>query len=363
LDNKENLKIKKNIKKDNKKVSKKSYKTHSYRKKVSTIIIICFFCLILISYFSYWIYSISKINQFANIELESSQILLNTYQKFIGNSTNSNFITINDTKIHYIEKGSGSNCLIFLHGFGGGWFSYRFNLDFFADNGFKVYAIDFKGFGFSERKIDSDYSYKSQAELVSNFIIEKKLKNIVLIGHSMGGQIALITFDLLHKKGLDVVKKIILIDSVGIDGNFNSILKIFLNQSFIDILYLNLIVNKQRFTEIFSSAYFNKDKISDEWINFYLTPFKVKNTNKVYLSLIKTQKPYDISGILSKMDLPVLIIWGGNDSWINLENAYKFNNYVKSSKLVIIPQAGHLPMEEKPEIFNDIVVNFLTDSK
>ena len=54
-----------------------------------------------------------------------------------------------------------------------------------------------------------------------------------------------------------------------------------------------------------------------------------------------------------------ITIWGKNDSWINIESGYKFKSLIENSRLEVIPDAGHLPMEEQLDMVNKILVDFL----
>ena len=51
---------------------------------------------------------------------------------------------------------------------------------------------------------------------------------------------------------------------------------------------------------------------------------------------------------VKKIKQPTLIIWGNNDRLIPVENAYKFKNDIANSKLIVMQETGHVPMEEKP---------------
>jgi pimeloyl-ACP methyl ester carboxylesterase len=58
---------------------------------------------------------------------------------------------------------------------------------------------------------------------------------------------------------------------------------------------------------------------------------------------------------------PTLIIWGSDDQLIPVENAYKFNNDITNSKLVVMQQTGHVPMEEKPLESLKFTIDFLNN--
>jgi pimeloyl-ACP methyl ester carboxylesterase len=92
-------------------------------------------------------------------------------------------------KTHYLEEGEGRHTLIFLHGImmnSNIWDAY---LHRFSSCG-QVYALDFLGHGLSTKK--PDVSLEDLLLQLDTFIEAKKLKNPVLIGHSLGGMIGAI---------------------------------------------------------------------------------------------------------------------------------------------------------------------------
>jgi len=315
------------------------------RIKKRNITIISVFSVIgifIITFLFYWLFVSVKVNNFTNVN-------------FADLTTKYDFIKLRDAEIHYVEKGTGDNTIILIHGLGGGTFSFRNNIDSLANTDYKVFALDLKGFGFSEKIVGSDYSDVEQARIILDFMEKKGIQKATIAGHSMGGKIALICYNIKPQK----FEKIILIDSAGLEKNSPVILSKFITKPLVDIFYYNLIVKENNFKNFLSSAFYNKELVNQEVPSLYLEPFKIKNANLAYLSIIKSNVRYDISVVLKKINIPVLIIWGESDSWINVENAYKFNSLINGSELAIIKNAGHVSMEEQPEKVNEKILEFL----
>ena len=96
---------------------------------------------------------------------------------------------VDGVSLHYIEAGSGKP-FVMVHGFGGSTFSFRYQLDAFAKN-YRCIAIDLKGFGYSEREKGGDYSLTEQARLVLKALDQLGIDKFILMGHSMGGDVAM----------------------------------------------------------------------------------------------------------------------------------------------------------------------------
>ena len=312
------------------------------KRKIVIISVVSVVLILLLLFFTYYIYTYIQVKDFTDLELDSTV-------------AEGQFIRLRGSDVHYIEKGDGNRNLILIHGIGSGSFSFENNIDFLADAGFKVHAIDLKGFGYSERVIDSDHSHQEQARIVIEFMNKKGIETATLAGHSMGGRVILIAYDFDPEK----FENIILIDSAGLEQmQFSGVMKFF-TQPFVDILYFNLFVNRQNFKNFLSSAFYDKESVDDNVVDRYWMPFKIKDTNRVYLSILKGNTYHDIEAVLKKINIPVLIIWGEQDTWISVDNAYRFSELLPNCSVVVIPGAGHVPMEEKPEAVNRAIIEFL----
>ncbi|MEZ4956340.1 MAG: alpha/beta hydrolase [Saprospiraceae bacterium] len=108
------------------------------------------------------------------------------------NYSNSKIIKMtNGQSLAYIEKGSGEQTLLMIHGLGNNslaWKKMMENLQ--AD--FRCIAIDLPNYGLSQAA-DHPFTMSAFALTVQQFSLKMQLQNVVLIGHSMGGQIAMTT--------------------------------------------------------------------------------------------------------------------------------------------------------------------------
>jgi pimeloyl-ACP methyl ester carboxylesterase len=242
---------------------------------------------------------------------------------------------------------------LLVHGFAGSTLSYQNNVKALAQEN-TVYAIDLKGYGFSQKDIDGSYTLEEQSWIVSEFIEEKNLDPVIAVGHSMGSTVVLLSYDRDPEK----FEKLVLIASAGLSSSPN-VLSRFISQAILDIIYFNFIVNENNFIDSLSSAFYDDAFVDSQVIANYRTPFRIENANKAFLRIVRDADDYEIRPILEKISIPTLIIWGREDGWIDVENAYLFHEIIDGSTLNIIDKAGHLPMEEKPEEANKIILDFI----
>jgi pimeloyl-ACP methyl ester carboxylesterase len=66
-----------------------------------------------------------------------------------------------------------------------------------------------------------------------------------------------------------------------------------------------------------------------------------------------------ITFALEDFQFPTLILWGQNDTWVKRIDIDRWRDEIPSAEFHVIPETGHLLMEEKPELFNNMVLAFL----
>jgi len=97
--------------------------------------------------------------------------------------------TIDGNRLAYHVKHGGAESFVFVHGLGCSKDSFDRCFEMEAFNGHAVAAIDLPGCGESQGRRDFSYTMKDQADLVLHWISHLSLRNIILVGHSMGGVI------------------------------------------------------------------------------------------------------------------------------------------------------------------------------
>ncbi len=269
-------------------------------------------------------------------------------------------INLSGINLHYVEAGKGPP-LLFLHGLGGSWKDWSANLPAFAAT-YQVMAIDFPGFGDSD-KPEVKYSIDWFTHIVESFIREKKLERVNVIGHSMGGLVAL---DLAARLN-SPVKKLVVTDAVGIGDK----------SEFISYAMTKKIMGPETRWESFEKFLqeeframvdgFIKDqkpKTAREFFEsvpknpFTGSPFLPMTTNvQMTASIID----FDIRPKLASIRQPTLILWGAKDPVAPPQDASLLKKEILQSRLVLFPDSGHSPMIEHPSLFNQELGKFLQE--
>ncbi|MCK9376893.1 MAG: alpha/beta hydrolase [Syntrophobacterales bacterium] len=262
-------------------------------------------------------------------------------------------------KINYYEAGQGPP-VILLHGFGGCTYTYRYLAPELAKD-HRVLAIDLKGYGLSDKPADGKYAVADQADLVAAFIRSQDLHDLVIMGHSMGGAVTLMTYFKVREDAPPRVKKLVLIDSAGYPQKM---------PWFIRLAKLPLVgsvggrVMSPRFATfmVLRKSYYNKDKITDEQINTYAYYGSLPGAREAVTETAKQIVPEDIDALTARyktISVPVLIVWGREDEVVPLSVGENFKRDIPDSELAILPHCGHIPLEECAGETNRTVEAFL----
>lgn len=193
--------------------------------------------------------------------------------------------------------------------------------------------------------LNSHRSDSRLGELVvflEKYISDNGINKPVLIGNSLGGHIALL-YTLRHP---DQVNQLILTGSSGLyEKSFN--------HSFPRVKDYDYIESKVK------AVFHRKEVVKKELVDrVYST---VQNTNSVisFIGLAKEAKSQNLAAELKRINLPVLLIWGLQDTVTPPSVAHEFYERLPSARLCLINDCGHVPMMEQPELFNKHLNDFL----
>ena len=234
---------------------------------------------------------------------------------------------------------SDKKTLVFIHGGGGDKNQWYFQYDYFHAKGFGLLVLSLSGHG------KSSYSHNNSilaySKEVSSLISLLKLRNYVLIGHSMGGGIAL---SYVLSSTDNPPTEIILIGT-GAKLNVAPIFFDLLRSDFNQALRL---MGKYSYAKTASIDV----KIANQEI-------LSKNGSEILIQDLRACQQFDVRNKLKEIEIPTLIICGEEDAMTPI----KFSNFLKenisNSQLEIILKAGHYVFQEAPEKVNDTILQFL----
>ena len=259
-------------------------------------------------------------------------------------------ITIAGIALHYLEQGQGEPLLL-LHGYGANVANWRFLIPALAHH-HRVIALDLKGFGASDKPGDSDYGLHDQATLVDHFIDALGLCSPTLIGHSMGGGIALLTALRRQQRTANQrISRLVLIGSIAYPQRLPPFIGL-LRVPLLGQLAMRLAPARPIARLVLRFAYANPRRISDDSITAYAVPIDTPGGRHALLQTARQIVPSDIDELITRYPTliqPTLILWGDRDRIVPLENGQRLFRALPDAQLERISNCGHIPQEEQPD--------------
>ena len=261
----------------------------------------------------------------------------------------------------YETRGSGNNQIILIHGFGLNHKSWYDISPILADK-FTIYMVDLIGFGNSPTPENWPYTIEAQAEVLINFIINKKLSDVVIVGHSYGGGVALMLFHKMIENGnSSLVKKLILIAPAA----YPQALPFFVTLPripFIGRLILKRLSARFQIKMALRKVFMNKKAVTEERVKRYIGNIVSPSHRKALVQTAKNIIPQETDKLLNKIEKihhRTLLVYGENDSVILKKNLERLSRTLPNVITKKIADCGHVPQEEYPRVTAELISDFL----
>src|ERR1035437_2222096 len=262
-----------------------------------------------------------------------------------------NTAAVDNISFNYTATLLANQCptVILIHGFGA---SLRVWDDIYPllSANYSVIRLDLKGSGFSSKPKDDQYAPSDQAYLLLKLLKQLGQTNVVLVGHSLGGGVALITYFESMISAQDItVRGLILIDSAGYSQKLPFFVSVVRNPITRFFSYLMPAYYRVRF--VLNRIMETKDRITADRIHKYSFFLNQSGSRYALCQTAKQILPQNASELASKISMiqiPTLIVWGENDPVIPVENAFQFRKAIQKAQLAVLPDTGHIPQEERP---------------
>lgn len=245
--------------------------------------------------------------------------------------------------------GSGPPILL-IHGFGASSFTWSEIITPLASH-YKVVTLDLKGFGGSEKPEDGRYSFQEQKRKVLLLINELTLDEITLVGHSMGGGIALLVAMDLEREAPGRLRRLVLIDSISCPQPLPFFI-VLLRTPLIGPLVLRLVPATWSVYAILWLAYFKPSKIKREFVQAYAAPLRHPAGRAAVVATARELIPPNLDDLVAQyrmIRVPVLILWGDKDRIVPLSVSECLRKAIPTACFILIGKCGHVPQEEWPD--------------
>jgi len=276
---------------------------------------------------------------------------LTPYEQAKAELPKSEFLTIEGRSVRVKQVGAGPPLLL-VHGFFASTFAWRKVMPGLAKS-FRVISIDLNGFGYTERpELAESYFIPGQAGLVMAVMEALHLKRAHVLGHSFGAAVVLN----LAERRPDLVDRLVLVDgshdfgSVWFLGGFHQF----------TYLYLRHVVSIAWARRWLRATILDDSIIDEPMAHGYWDPVMIEGLDRSFYPLAEQTSQPRPEPDWNSIAQPTLVCWGAHDTTFAPETGRRLTHNLPNATLAIFDDSGHLPHEEQPDRFVEVVRDFLS---
>jgi pimeloyl-ACP methyl ester carboxylesterase len=269
---------------------------------------------------------------------------------------------INGQQIHVHEEGSPTGKVaLLIHGWGSSWYAVSPLLPLLRQR-YRCLAVDLPGYGASPHG-PGRTTIAGYADLLTSLIGEVTTQPVVLVGHSMGGMISL----MIALKRPELVERMVLLCPT-VSGH----LSLLINLTLLPFVVLERFPLTNVIVGVFeplvgitdrllrAPLFADRTDISNEDYERIKADTRRRDQGRIRAECFRAMRENDLRGKLGPIDIPSLVIWGMEDNTVPLRDASVVAREWPQADLRVIPNAGHWPQFETPEITERYVRAFLS---
>ncbi len=223
-----------------------------------------------------------------------------------------------------------------------------------ASYGRPAIAVDLPGFGCSDRPRPFDYTVGGEASGLLDFLDARGIERAVLVGNSLGGAAVMLVAANHPERVAALVLAAPATPEMAIPWPLKLIRARLVGEAAMAMANRPIVAYGLRH-RLFARA----DRVTDRAIEDAWFPLTVPGTRRAALAAIRSN-PRRYVGLEDRLRVPTLILWGREDHLIPVREGERLAKRIAGSRLVVLPDAGHLTQREQPAAFARAVAEFLS---
>lgn len=252
-------------------------------------------------------------------------------------------VEVGSRRLRFLKRGRSGEALVLIHGFGGGLNNWLFNLDALAVH-HVVYALDLPGHGTSSKDV-GDGSLEVLVEVLRGFLEEIELGKSHLVGHSLGGALALI----LALEHADLVASLTLVGGAGLGTEING-------------AYIDAFIESRRRKDtrvMLKNLFHDPSLVTRQMVNDVLAFKRIDGVQEALQTIAGQFREGNVQRIvladrLNGLSIPVQVVWGEEDQVLPASQAKALP---KNVEVEVIPEVGHMVQMESPAQLNQLILD------
>lgn len=256
--------------------------------------------------------------------------------------------------------GPGTDTFLLIHGYGACTFTWRHWAPRLGDRG-HVVAVDLKGFGRAAKPDDGRYAPGDQAALVHRLLRERALGNLTLVGHSLGGGIALLTALRLLDDGEERLRRLVIVSGAAYDQRMPPFVRL-ADYPTLSAAAFKALGATRVIRAVLDQVVHDATSVDDEQVRGYAEPLGTSDAVRALLQTARQIRPADLDAITARypeLAVPALLLWGSSDRVVPLAVGERLSRALPNARLHVLERCGHLPAEERPEESYELLERFL----
>ena len=267
-------------------------------------------------------------------------------------------VPVGPGSLHVERYGLGGQAVLLVHGFGTNSFVWRHVGPAIALANLTAFAVDLFGYGASDRPLDGDYGIAAQAEYLDRALTALRMARATVVGLDLGGAVAL-RFAAVYR---DRVDKLILVNPIAFDSvpadDTKSLQKSTARYAF--RLSRGVMGAAPLLRDLLRSSVSDPSRMPEPLVARYMAPYVGRDGIDQLLRVARSIDRDDMEDIdLRSLPHPTLVVWGDRDPWASGKIGDRLADTIGGSKLVHLSGAGRLVPEDAPEMFSNLLLDFI----
>lgn len=274
----------------------------------------------------------------------------------------------NGARAHYVTAGETGPAVVLLHGGidgSSGLAGFRFMIPFLAEHGFRVYAPDRPGFGLADTRPEywPTRGFMSWAQYVKDFADALCLDKFFISGNSNGAQTAVYF-------AINNPERIIRMPLIGTAG-FTTTMGVDPSKMHPTLRLPGFEGTEESMQQVLSTVVFKQQTLSPDLVKMrtqqgLLQKDSLSSARKFMREHAEDsdyQQQISLRGRLDKLAIPIVYLFGKEDTFAGIENAYLQEEVLPNVQFFYVAEAGHQVQSDQPEIVHQVFLEFLVDGK
>lgn len=273
-------------------------------------------------------------------------------------------VYLNGLRLHFVEAGEGPLILL-LHGFPEYWYSWRHQIPALASQGYRVVALDMRGFNLSDKPV-SCHSYSLEKLTQDIALLVDNLGGCcrLIVGHDWGGAVA---WDAAMRHP-DKFERLVVMNAPHPATFLRSLrtwrqVKRSLYMLAFQVPVIPELILRAKDCYILRSImrrdFVHRNRLSDADLQGYVKAWKRHGALRSGLNYYRALGTFRSWFSMREIRVPTLLIWGERDRYLGPELATLPERWVPFSSVETLPEASHWVQQDEPDRVNELLRRFL----